>query len=97
MGVLLFFLFWIFLSIIAGIIASNKNRSGIGYFFLALIFSPLIGIVVALVVSDKSVQPVADDIKKCMFCAEDIKKDASICKHCGKEQIKVLPSTISIT
>jgi hypothetical protein len=26
------------------------------------------------------------DVKKCLFCAEEIKADAAVCKHCGREQ-----------
>jgi predicted amidophosphoribosyltransferase len=31
-------------------------------------------------------QGVANLPKTCPFCKENIKKDATVCKHCGKEQ-----------
>ena len=29
----------------------------------------------------------ADETKKCIFCAEDIKVEAKICRFCNKEQV----------
>ena len=44
------FIIYIALCFLAGIIASQKRRSGFGFFLLALLFSPLVGIIAALVV-----------------------------------------------
>jgi hypothetical protein len=43
------FVIWLALSILAGIIANRKGRSGIGFFLLSLVLSPLVGIIAALV------------------------------------------------
>ena len=43
-------LVWIVFSVVVAMVASSKGRSGIGYFFVALLISPLIGIVIALIV-----------------------------------------------
>ena len=48
-----FILGWIVFSIVAGVIAHNKGRSGIGYFFLSIILSPIVGIVVAALIDKK--------------------------------------------
>jgi hypothetical protein len=69
---------WFVLSGVAGAIASNKGRSGPGFFFLSLALSPLLGIIIALVVKlDRSaVEQMAvasGDSRKCPFCAELIK------------------------
>jgi len=32
---------------------------------------------------------------KCPFCAEEVKKEASVCKHCGKEMTPVIDSNAS--
>jgi hypothetical protein len=31
-------LFWLFFSIVAGVIASTKGRSGVGFFLLSIVF-----------------------------------------------------------
>ena len=43
-------LVWIVFSVVVAMVASSKGRSGIGYFFVALLISPLIGIIIALIV-----------------------------------------------
>ena len=84
------FIVWLFFSIIAGIIAGNKGRSGFGFFLLAALLSPLIGIIAALIASEnkdavESKKINSGENKKCPFCAELVKAEAKICKHCGKE------------
>ncbi len=81
---------WIGLSIVAGVIAGNKGRSGIGFFFLALLLSPLIGIIAALVarpdVKNVENEQIASGCnKKCPYCAELIKTEAVVCRYCGKD------------
>lgn len=48
-------------------------------------------------VKNKAAEPVSnigsEETKKCPYCAEDVKKAAVICKHCGKD-ITEKPSTV---
>lgn len=87
---------YILLAILVGVFASKKGRSGIGFTFLSLLLSPLIGLLIALIVSPIEENIVSKgDLKKCPKCKELIRVDASICKHCGsslKEKEKKLPS-----
>lgn len=81
------FIFWFALSCIAGYVAGNKGHSGFAFFFLSLLLSPLIGLTWALVAKDinDEVAVKSGDLKKCLHCAELVKKEATKCKHCGEK------------
>ena len=87
---------WLFCAIVSAVLASNKGRSGAGWFFLGLIVGPFGFIVAALPPIKKDAQNTESDaLRKCPFCAEMIKPDAIKCRFCGSEvppvEVKVEP------
>lgn len=91
-------LVWLIFSVVAGVIASAKGRSGFGYFVLSVFFSPLLGIVLAAALPSLKNRPaeivVAPALpstpevdqtthRRCPECAEYILREARKCKHCG--------------
>ena len=43
------FLFWGILSVIVGVFASSKNRSGFGWFVLSILLSPIITLILVAI------------------------------------------------
>ena len=92
-------IFWILCGIGAGIAASNKGRSGCGWFILGILLGPF-GILFAVLVAPvspmvtKQATPtpapslpkpnLSDETKICPACAETIKLAATKCRYCGE-------------
>jgi hypothetical protein len=91
--IITFLLTWLILSFVAASVAGNKGRSFGGILFLSLIFSPVIGLIVALCMAPNTTATEAAKVasgesKKCPFCAEVIKKEAKVCRFCGREVVE---------
>lgn len=80
-----YLIIWIALGIVGAMISSNKGNSGCGGFALGVLLGP-IGLLIAFFSSDnESVKrQKSGDTKKCPYCAEYVKHDAIVCKHCGR-------------
>jgi hypothetical protein len=80
------------LSGVAAWIASSKGRSGIGVFFLSVLLSPLVGLIVALALQSsaqveegKARSGTSNEFRKCPFCAEVIRREAVKCRYCQSD------------
>lgn len=79
---------WIVMGVLCALIALAKRRSALGWFLLGCLFGPL-ALLFAAAMSAAPRQlcmPAlpADPQKTCPYCAETVKMQAVVCKHCGQ-------------
>lgn len=83
--------FWILSSIVVGVIANSRGRGTLTWFFVSLVISPLLGLILVLAMGRPpgSVDPANPEAPReethtrCPDCRELVRRDARKCKHCG--------------
>lgn len=83
--------FWFGFAVAIGVWASNRGRTGFGWFVLACIISPLLAGIFLAVTKNKAknaqnpIGPSEQTHVRCPHCAEFVLPEALKCKHCGAE------------
>lgn len=83
-----FFIVYVLLAVVVGASASNKNRSAVGWAALSLAISPLVAFLLLFISGE--------NIKKCPQCAEKVKPEALVCKHCSYKFETPAPVPVTI-
>lgn len=77
---------WLILGAVVGFIAAQRGRSGMGFFALSVLLSPLIGIVVLLATPGPSKSTAETERRgPCWQCKEMVMVGASRCRFCGAD------------
>jgi hypothetical protein len=82
-----FFVFWLLFGAAFGMWAAQKRGYSLA---IGAVFGAILGILAPLMLFVSGVSK-GEQSKKCPDCAEFVKADAKVCKHCGckLEQLKI--------
>lgn len=73
------FLWWVIFSIIVAVLANSRGKNAILYFFISIIITPILGLIIVLVSEDKTK-------KKCSNCGQMIDISAKVCPFCHNDK-----------
>jgi hypothetical protein len=82
------FFAWLVFTILVGVLAAKRGQSVFVAVILSVLFSPLMGFIYVLVMGTNEEELAEKAVfsgvmRKCPACAELVKAEASVCKHCG--------------
>ncbi|MGA9363890.1 MAG: zinc ribbon domain-containing protein [Bacteroidota bacterium] len=95
-------LIWVILCFAIGNWSQSKGNGFASGFFLSLLLSPLIGLIIVGVSkpNQKLLEQTAiqsGEMRKCPYCSELIKREAIKCRYCGSEVESLPPLTKNIS
>lgn len=80
---------WAGMAILVAIIASSKGLGGFGWFIYGLLIWPVALIHVLVAQPNKkhveNQMLAGGDMRKCPFCAEMVKSEATVCRYCQRD------------
>ncbi|MGE4304740.1 MAG: hypothetical protein AB7E24_12005 [Novosphingobium sp.] len=89
---------WLACAALAETIARSKGRSGCAWSLAGLLFGPIGVLAAAVMPPDEDGidrRAVAEGKKRhCIYCAEVIRHDATICRYCGRENDPIPAPTL---
>ena len=91
------FIIGVFSMIAAWVLAGSKRRNRALWLMLAILFGPLTVLLLACFPKVGELSNAATEAsspllyRKCPFCAEEIRREAVKCKHCGSD-VEALPA-----
>lgn len=89
---MMWLIFWVLLSVAVALFAGYRGRSALGWFVLSLLISPLLGFIFVAVVPNLAKEPNEQTHRKCPDCAEQVLREARVCKHCGAKLVALVAS-----
>ena len=76
---------WVAFAVVTALAAPSRGRSSWNWFLLGLLFGffALIALLVLPSLKAAAREPTPETHLQCPDCAELVRKEASVCKHCG--------------